>query len=107
VQRTFEIWSFVFKFVLKRVALNLKWTYWGKFSEATKKERLQRLAVWLREGLLRLGPTFIKIGQQVRQQAATGSVCASLPTSMSEALSPPIPPPPTSSPPVWTFCPRS
>ena len=63
-QRTFEIWSFVFKFVLKRLALNLKWTYRGKFSEAAKKERLQRLAVWLREGLLRLGPTFIKIGQQ-------------------------------------------
>ena len=64
----------MFKFVLKRVALNLKWTYWGKFSEASKKERLQRLAVWLREGLLRLGPTFIKIGQQVRHPAWPGSV---------------------------------
>ena len=56
----------MFKFVLKRVALNLKWTYWGKFSEAAKKERLLAQAKWLREGLLRLGPTFIKIGQQVR-----------------------------------------
>lgn len=27
-------------------------------------ERKKRLAIWLREGLVRLGPTFIKIGQQ-------------------------------------------
>ena len=60
-QRTFEIWSFVFKFVLKRIALNLKWTYWGKYSEEKKKARLVAQAVWLREGLLRLGPTFIKV----------------------------------------------
>ena len=46
--------------------MNLKWTYWGRFSETKKKERLLALAVWLREGLLRLGPTFIKIGQQAR-----------------------------------------
>jgi hypothetical protein len=62
-QRTFEIWSFVFKFVLKRIALNLKWTYAlaGGFSEEKKKARLVAQAVWLREGLLRLGPTFIKV----------------------------------------------
>ncbi len=72
-QRTFEIWSFVFKFVLKRVALNLKWTYFGKggFSEERKKARLVAQASWLREGLLRLGPTFIKIGQQARARART------------------------------------
>lgn len=62
-QRTFEIWSFVFKFVLKRIALNLKWTYGlaGGFSEEKKRARLVAQAVWLREGLLRLGPTFIKV----------------------------------------------
>jgi len=62
-QRTWEIWSFVFKFVLKRLALNLKWTYAlaGGFSEERKKARLVAQAVWLREGLLRLGPTFIKV----------------------------------------------
>ena len=67
-QRTFEIWSFVFKFVLKRLALNMKWTYFGKggFSEERKKARLVAQAAWLRVGLLRLGPTFIKIGQQAR-----------------------------------------
>lgn len=37
VQRTFEIWAFVFTFVFKRVALNLKFTYWGKYSEAARK----------------------------------------------------------------------
>ena len=38
----------------------MKWTYFGKYSEAARKERLVKLAVWLRVGLLKLGPTFIK-----------------------------------------------
>lgn len=33
-------------------------------TDARVSERKQRLAAWLREGLIRLGPTFIKIGQQ-------------------------------------------
>lgn len=63
-QRTWEIWSFVFSFVWKRVFLNAKFSYWGKWSEEARKVRLAKQATWLREGLLRLGPTFIKIGQQ-------------------------------------------
>ena len=62
--RTIEIWSFVFAFVIRRVGLELKFTYKGGFTEAKKLERTERLANWLRLGLLRLGPTFIKIGQQ-------------------------------------------
>ena len=62
--RTVEIWSFVFAFVIRRVGLELKFTYKGGFTEAKKLERTERLANWLRLGLLRLGPTFIKIGQQ-------------------------------------------
>ena len=62
--RTLEIWSFVFSFVFRRVALELKFTYKGGFTEAKKLERTEKLANWLRLGLLRLGPTFIKIGQQ-------------------------------------------
>merc|ERR1719424_674446 len=62
--RTVEIWSFVFAFVFRRVALELKFTYKGGFTEAKKLEREEALAKWLRLGLLRLGPTFIKIGQQ-------------------------------------------
>ena len=60
--RTIEIWSFVFAFVFRRVGLELKFTYKGGFTEAKKLERTERLANWLRLGLLRLGPTFIKIG---------------------------------------------
>lgn len=33
-------------------------------TEAKKALRQKALAKWLKEGLLRLGPTFIKIGQQ-------------------------------------------
>lgn len=33
-------------------------------TEAKKVLRQKALAKWLKEGLLRLGPTFIKIGQQ-------------------------------------------
>jgi hypothetical protein len=62
--RTLEIWSFVFNFVFRRLALNLKFTYKGGFTEAKKLARTEQLATWLRLGLLRLGPTFIKIGQQ-------------------------------------------
>jgi predicted unusual protein kinase regulating ubiquinone biosynthesis (AarF/ABC1/UbiB family) len=62
--RTVEIWSFVFAFVFKRLKLELKFTYKGGWSEAKKLEREAVLASWLRLGLLRLGPTFIKIGQQ-------------------------------------------
>jgi predicted unusual protein kinase regulating ubiquinone biosynthesis (AarF/ABC1/UbiB family) len=54
----------VFAFVIRRVGLELKFTYKGGFTEAKKLERTERLANWLRLGLLRLGPTFIKIGQQ-------------------------------------------
>ncbi|GLC36873.1 hypothetical protein PLESTB_000183500 [Pleodorina starrii] len=64
-QRTFEIWSFAFQFAWRYVLLNQKFTY-GK--EGMTKEavsaRKKELAIWLREGLVRLGPTFIKIGQQ-------------------------------------------
>ena len=36
----------------------------GGITEEKKKEKRKKLAKWLKEGLLRLGPTFIKIGQQ-------------------------------------------
>jgi predicted unusual protein kinase regulating ubiquinone biosynthesis (AarF/ABC1/UbiB family) len=36
----------------------------GGMTELKKKEKRKRLAKWVKEGLLRLGPTFIKIGQQ-------------------------------------------
>jgi predicted unusual protein kinase regulating ubiquinone biosynthesis (AarF/ABC1/UbiB family) len=36
----------------------------GGITDEKKKEKRRKLAKWLKEGLLRLGPTFIKIGQQ-------------------------------------------
>ncbi|KAG2495073.1 hypothetical protein HYH03_006684 [Edaphochlamys debaryana] len=64
-QRTLEIWGFAFQFAWKYVLLGQKWTYGkeGMTPEAVSA-RKRELAVWLREGLVRLGPTFIKIGQQ-------------------------------------------
>jgi len=64
LSRSFEIWSFAFTFVIRRVSLGLKWTYKGGYTEEKRTARLERLAKWLRLGLLRLGPTFIKVGQQ-------------------------------------------
>jgi predicted unusual protein kinase regulating ubiquinone biosynthesis (AarF/ABC1/UbiB family) len=64
IARSFEIWSFAFTFVIRRVSLGLKWTYKGGYTEEKRLARLERLAKWLRLGLLRLGPTFIKVGQQ-------------------------------------------
>jgi predicted unusual protein kinase regulating ubiquinone biosynthesis (AarF/ABC1/UbiB family) len=66
-QRTYEIWSFAILFVIKRVLIGQKWTYdkkKGGMTPDAQAERRRALAVWLKEGLLRLGPTFIKIGQQ-------------------------------------------
>jgi predicted unusual protein kinase regulating ubiquinone biosynthesis (AarF/ABC1/UbiB family) len=64
IARSFEIWSFVFAFVFRRVFIGVKWSYKGGYTEEKRIARLERLANWLRLGLLRLGPTFIKIGQQ-------------------------------------------
>ena len=66
-QRSLEIWGFIVKFLFKRWWVESKWAYGkeGKTEEA-KKVKLAALAVWLRENLVSLGPTFIKAGQQVR-----------------------------------------
>ncbi len=65
LQRTWQIWSFAFAFALRYFALKMRITYGRKgMTPARVVERRQKLAAWLREGLVRLGPTFIKIGQQ-------------------------------------------
>ena len=65
MQRTWQIWTFALAFALRYVGLKMKITYGrGGMTAARVVERRQRLAAWLREGLVRLGPTFIKIGQQ-------------------------------------------
>ncbi len=63
LQRTFDIWSFALVFFFKLWAVNQKWSYRGK--EGMTPERVSakkaELAAWLREGLIKLGPTFIKV----------------------------------------------
>ncbi|GFH23631.1 ABC1 domain-containing protein, partial [Haematococcus lacustris] len=63
--RTLQIWTFAIQFGFKYFLLNQKWTY-GKagMTKEAVSARKSELAVWLREGLVSLGPTFIKIGQQ-------------------------------------------
>lgn len=64
IQRTLEIWGFVVTFISKAWLDNQKFSYKGGMTEEKKKLRRKTLAKWLKESILRLGPTFIKIGQQ-------------------------------------------
>ncbi|GFP97536.1 uncharacterized protein sll1770 [Phtheirospermum japonicum] len=64
IQRTLEIWGFVLSFVFKAWFNNQKFSYRGGMTEEKKTQRRKVLAKWLKESILRLGPTFIKIGQQ-------------------------------------------
>ncbi|XP_020110266.1 uncharacterized protein LOC109725478 isoform X1 [Ananas comosus] len=64
IQRTLEIWGFVFLFLFKAWLNNQKFSYRGGMTEEKKVIRRKTLAKWLKESILRLGPTFIKIGQQ-------------------------------------------
>ena len=64
-QRSFQIWTFAFQFFFKFFLVGRKFTY-GKLGMTPERvsARKRELAKWLVEGLVRLGPTFIKIGQQ-------------------------------------------
>ncbi|KAL8211311.1 hypothetical protein R6Q57_005748 [Mikania cordata] len=64
IQRTCEIWGFVITFLFKAWFNNQKFAYRGGMTEQKKIQRRKNLAKWLKESILRLGPTFIKIGQQ-------------------------------------------
>lgn len=63
VQRTVDVWSAVLTLRARLALVDAKWTYLGGFSEGKQKLRRRRLASWLRETILQLGPTFIKLGQ--------------------------------------------
>ncbi|KAJ7956894.1 Protein kinase [Quillaja saponaria] len=64
IQRTLEIWGSVVTFIFKIWLSNQKFSYKGGMTEEKKKVRRKAIAKWLKESILRLGPTFIKIGQQ-------------------------------------------
>ncbi|EPS58071.1 hypothetical protein M569_16745, partial [Genlisea aurea] len=69
MQRTLEIWGFVFSFIFKVWLSNQKLSYKGEMTDEKKSQRRRVLAKWLKENILKLGPTFIKIGQQFSTRA--------------------------------------
>jgi predicted unusual protein kinase regulating ubiquinone biosynthesis (AarF/ABC1/UbiB family) len=59
--RTIDIWRTVLIFSWMIWSDGKKWSYVGGKTEAKVKKRTRRRAIWLRESMLQLGPTFIKI----------------------------------------------
>jgi predicted unusual protein kinase regulating ubiquinone biosynthesis (AarF/ABC1/UbiB family) len=62
-RRFVDIWGFVLKLMAARSLYQKPWTYRNGMTEGAKAKRRRELAVWVRETLLQLGPTFIKVGQ--------------------------------------------
>ncbi|KAG5128959.1 hypothetical protein JHK84_035356 [Glycine max] len=63
LQRSIDVWSFVISLRIRVLLDNAKWAYLGDFTEEKQKSRRRKTAAWLRECVLQLGPTFIKLGQ--------------------------------------------
>ncbi len=63
-QRRFvDIWAFVIRLLIAQWRYNKAWSYSGGMTDERKAQRRRILAIWIRETLLDLGPTFIKVGQ--------------------------------------------
>jgi len=62
-RRFVDIWSFVWTLMFKLWLYNKSWSYPGGVTEVKKAARRKAQAVWMRNTLLDLGPTFIKVGQ--------------------------------------------
>lgn len=62
-RRYVDIWSFVLKLLTVQWLYGKPWSYPGGMTDEKKALRRRRIAVWIRETLLDLGPTFIKVGQ--------------------------------------------
>ena len=62
-RRFVDIWSFVLTLLFKLWRYNKSWSYPGGVTEAKQAARRKTQAVWIRNTLLDLGPTFIKVGQ--------------------------------------------
>lgn len=62
-KRNIDVWSFVLSLRSWVWFSDAKWTYVGGFTEEKQKARRRSLGVWVREKILQLGPTFIKLGQ--------------------------------------------
>lgn len=62
-RRFIDIWSFVLTLMYKLWLFNKSWSYPGGITEAKQAARRRAQAIWIRNTLLDLGPTFIKVGQ--------------------------------------------
>lgn len=62
-RRRFDIWVFVLTLLLGLWLDTKPWSYVGGYSEEKRQKRRKSQAIWIRESLLELGPTFIKAGQ--------------------------------------------
>ncbi|MBW4626389.1 MAG: AarF/ABC1/UbiB kinase family protein [Brasilonema octagenarum HA4186-MV1] len=62
-RRFLDIWSFVLTLLFRLWLYNKSWSYPGGVSEVKQAARRKAQAVWIRNTLLDLGPTFIKVGQ--------------------------------------------
>ncbi|KAM7264378.1 hypothetical protein ACFE04_002061 [Oxalis oulophora] len=63
LQRSVDVWSSVLSLRVRIQLDHAKWAYPGGFSEEKQRKRMKNTASWLRERVLQLGPTFIKLGQ--------------------------------------------
>lgn len=62
-RRRLDIWAFVLTLLFKLWRNEKKWSYTNGYTEEKRIARRRIQAVWIRENLLELGPTFIKVGQ--------------------------------------------
>lgn len=61
--RLFDIWRFVLTWLFYLWLDQQAWSYGGQPTPERKAKRRRSRAIWIRETLLHLGPTFIKVGQ--------------------------------------------
>jgi predicted unusual protein kinase regulating ubiquinone biosynthesis (AarF/ABC1/UbiB family) len=62
-RRSLDIWCFVLRFLAAQWLYEKNWSYRGGATPEKRAQRRRRIAIWVREQLLDLGPTFIKVGQ--------------------------------------------
>ncbi|MGG6292962.1 ABC1 kinase family protein [Leptolyngbya sp. AN02str] len=62
-RRYIDIWTFVLQLLNAQWLYNKPWSYVGGMTPEKQAIRRRKMAIWIRETLLDLGPTFIKVGQ--------------------------------------------
>jgi len=67
--RAIDVWGAVIQFLIFLQIDSWDWSYPGGKTEAALQKRRRERAAWLREAMLRLGPTFIKVGQLLSTRA--------------------------------------